>query len=55
MSELIEHSDLGDERVLRVGQSQERVSIKVYQDIYHQITGRTEEIRKRYTDNILVH
>lgn len=54
MSELIEHSDDSDARVVRVGQSHQQVSIKVYQDIYHQVTGRTEEIRKRYTDNILV-
>lgn len=54
MSELIEHSDVGEERIVRVGQSHEPVSIKVYQDIYHQVTGRTEEIRKRYGDNILV-
>ena len=54
MSELIEHSDVGNERVVHIGQAHQPVSLKVYQDIYHQVTGRTEEIRKRYTDNILV-
>ncbi|WP_406625926.1 hypothetical protein [Acidovorax sp. SDU_ACID1] len=54
MSELIEHEDAGNGRTVRVGHTQAQVSLKVYQDIYHQVTGRTEQIRKRYTDNILV-
>lgn len=56
MGELIEHSDNGDANVevIRVGESDSRVSLKVYQDIYHQVTGRTEQIRKRYSDNLLV-
>lgn len=56
MGNLIEHSDNGDENVevVRVGESGSRVSLKVYQDIYHQVTGRTEQIRERYSDNLLV-
>lgn len=58
MSEIIEHPDAGSlkepERLVQVGQSHAPVSIKVYQDIYHQITGRTEQIRKRYLDNLLI-
>lgn len=56
MSEIIEHSDTGSGagRVVRVGESQSQVSLKVYQDIYHHLTGRTEQIRKRYTENLLI-
>lgn len=56
MSELIEHSDSGNEPgdVVSIGHEQSPISLKVYQDIYHQITGRTEQIRQRYTDNILI-
>lgn len=53
MSEIIEHSDNGNGNVVRVGESSAPVSLKVYQDIYHQVTGRTEQIRKRYTEHIL--
>lgn len=53
MSEIIEHDDVGNGRVVRVGQTQSQVSLKIYQDIYHQVTGRTEQIRKRYSENIL--
>lgn len=56
MGNLIEHSDNGDGNVevIRIGDSGSPVSLKVYQDIYHQVTGRTEQIRKRYSDNLLV-
>lgn len=56
MSEIIEHADAGNGNgnVVRVGESQSQVSLKVYQDIYHQVTGRTEQVRKRYTENLLV-
>ncbi|WP_435978630.1 hypothetical protein [Psychrobacter sp. DM4] len=30
------------------------ITPKIYQDIYHQITGRTEKISKTYDDNLLV-
>lgn len=56
MGELIEHPENEDSNieVIRVGDSDSRVSIKVYQDLYHQVTGRTEQIRKRYSENLLV-
>lgn len=54
MGTIIEHGDSGNGDVLRVGDTSAPVSLKVYQDIYHQITGRTEQIRKRYSDNILM-
>jgi hypothetical protein len=54
VSEVIEHNDAGNDRTVRVGPSQVPVSIKVYQDIYHQVTGRTEQIRKRYSENLLI-
>lgn len=56
MGELIEHPENGDGNieVVRVGDSTSQVSLKVYQDIYHQVTGRTEQVRKRYYDNLLV-
>lgn len=54
MGEVIEHDDSGEAGLVRVGQSQTQVSLKVYQDIYHQVTGRTEQIRKRYSQNLLL-
>ena len=58
MSELVEHPDKddGNSRIdaVHVGDRHSPVSLKTYQDIYHQITGRTEQIRKRYTDNLLI-
>jgi hypothetical protein len=52
MSELIEYND--KENVIIIGNEQSPISLKVYQDIYHQITGRTEKISQRYSDNILL-
>lgn len=56
MGDLIEHSDNGDGSldVIQVGDAGRSVTLKTYQDIYHQVTGRTEQIRKRYSDNLLV-
>jgi hypothetical protein len=58
MTEIIEHRDSGNGDnqgdVISIGNEQASISLKVYQDIYHQITGRTEQIRQRYTDNILL-
>lgn len=54
MSDIIEHNDIGNNNAVRIGESQSQVSLKVYQDIYHQVTGRTEQIRKRYTQNLLL-
>src|SRR5690606_26886851 len=47
--EIIEHGDNGNPPSVRVGDGGTLVSAKVYQDIYHQVTGRTEQIRKRYS------
>lgn len=56
MGEVVEHSNNGNPGVELIGdgESGSRVSLKLYQDIYHQVTGRTEQIRKRYSDNLLV-
>jgi hypothetical protein len=54
VTDIIEHGDAGNNRVVRVGETHSQVSLKIYQDIYHQVTGRTEQIRKRYSDNLLV-
>lgn len=58
MAGLIEHgngngSGNGALPTVQVGNSTQ-VSLKEYQDIYHQITGRTEQIRKRYSDNLRI-
>lgn len=54
MSNIIEHD--GDEpNIVKVGADHgQDLSLKIYQDIYHQITGKTEEIRKRYKDAIKI-
>lgn len=54
MGELVEQSDNDNNAVVRVGEGHSEVSLKAYQDIYHQVTGRTEQIRQRYTDNLLI-
>ncbi|MFJ3314915.1 hypothetical protein ACIPLR_06105 [Herbaspirillum huttiense] len=57
MSDVIEHRDAGNgdaAREVHVGRGGTPVSLKMYQDIYHQVTGRTEQIRKRYTENLLL-
>lgn len=54
MAEIIEHGDSGNDKLVEVGDSNSQVSLKIYQDVYHQVTGRTEQIRKRYSDNLLV-
>jgi hypothetical protein len=55
LSNIIEHSDNGNtsERVIRVGDNTP-ISMKTYQDCYHQITGKTEQIKKRYQDDLLI-
>ena len=55
MSNIIEHSDNGNqsEIVIRVGDNTP-ISMKTYQDCYHQITGRTEQIKKRYQDDLMI-
>ncbi|PIF76910.1 hypothetical protein CLU95_4079 [Variovorax sp. 54] len=37
-----------------MGASNEVISLKTYQDFYHQITGRTEQIKKQYSENLLI-
>jgi len=54
VGEIIEHGDNGNPPSVRVGESSSLVSVKVYQDVYHQVTGRTEQIRKRYSQNLLI-
>lgn len=56
MVDIIEHenNDCGDSNEVIVSDSNSRVSLKIYQDVYHQITGRTEQIRKRYSDNLMI-
>ncbi|MBX9895718.1 MAG: hypothetical protein K2Y09_11160 [Nitrosomonas sp.] len=55
MGEIIEHDD--NENALpsvHVGENNLPVPLKVYQDVYHQVTGRTEQIRQRYSQNLLI-
>lgn len=54
MSEIVEHRDSGNAQTASASSSNHLPSLKAYQDIYHQITGRTEQIRKRYSENILL-
>ncbi len=56
MGNVIEHDGSGNEgaQSVSVGDQGSAVSIKTYQDIYHQVTGRTEQIKQRYSDNILI-
>lgn len=55
MNQIIEHDDSRDEadKVI-IGENNTLVPYKVYQDIYHQITGRTEQIKKRYSENLQI-
>ncbi|MCZ8158768.1 MAG: hypothetical protein O9256_02620 [Rhizobiaceae bacterium] len=56
MNDILEHPN-GHEperNIVRVGEHEQPVSLKVYQDIYHQVTGRTEQIRKRVFENLLL-
>ena len=55
MTKIIEHKDEGLPNI-QVGDVQQPsiVPVKMYQDVYHQITGRTEQISKRYDDNLLI-
>jgi hypothetical protein len=56
MNDIVEHPNGGtsDPQLVRIGESNNSVSLKAYQDIYHQVTGRTEQIRKRHFDNFLL-
>ncbi|MDP3877911.1 MAG: hypothetical protein Q8Q50_13095 [Methylobacter sp.] len=54
MGNIIEHGENSNNQSVRVGDSEAPVSLKVYQDVYHQVTGRTEQISKRYSENLLI-
>ena len=55
MPELIEHDDSNKDELVRIADSDHRVSLKVYQDISHQVTGRTgKKSGKSYRDNLLI-
>ncbi|MBK1672190.1 hypothetical protein CKO35_02515 [Ectothiorhodospira shaposhnikovii] len=54
MGTVIGHGNTGNSPLVSVGEGDSQVSLKVYQDIYHQVTGRTEQIVKRHSDNLLV-
>lgn len=58
MSGVIEHDEVtvvgDDERRLAVGDPSARFSVKQYQAIYNQITGRFEQIKKRYSNNLMI-
>lgn len=55
LSDIIEHNPDGNvERMVSVGETGHNISFKVYQDIYHHITGKTEQISKKYSENLLI-
>jgi hypothetical protein len=54
MSNLIEHGSNEPEIAHIESTAETPLSLKHYQDIYHQITGKTEEIRKRYKDSFRI-
>ncbi|WP_404473497.1 hypothetical protein LG301_03530 [Vreelandella venusta] len=55
MSEIIQHTDDNSSTVqVGDGQGSSVIPMKVYQDIYHKITGRTEQIKKTYDEDILI-
>ena len=53
MGNLIEH-DREEVEIVKVGGDGHAVSLKTYQDIYNQITGKTEETKSRYKDAIKI-
>ena len=54
MSAVIEHEGNGTPEIIHINETGHSVSLKDYQAIYNQVTGRTEQIRKRYNDLLLV-
>jgi len=54
MSNLVIEPDGQSPKEVLVGDAGTPIPFKVYQDIYHQITGRTEQIRVRYTDHLRI-
>ena len=55
MSDIIEHNSDGKvEKLLSVGGNGGEVSFQLYQDVYHQITGKTEQINQKFSKNLLI-
>jgi len=54
MGEIIEHDEGSNRPSICVGDGSSSVSIKIYQDIYHQVTKRTEQISKRFNENLKI-
>jgi hypothetical protein len=54
VSSIIEHTDSGNEQTVRIRDSEAPVPIKTYQAIYNQVTGRTEQLRKRFSEHLLI-
>lgn len=57
MTKIIENDDGTNKNLspmVKVGDGTSHVPIKFYQDVYHQVTGRTEQISRRYKDNLLI-
>ena len=54
MGEIIDNEEHENTDVVRVGDDDATIPLKLYQAVYHQITGRSEKIRKRYSDNLRI-
>jgi len=54
MSNILEHGSNDPEPIQVGGLDGSQVSLKTYQDIYHQITGKKEELRKSYKDSFCI-
>lgn len=56
MSQIIDANSGDDEsqNLVRIGDGANMASLKLYQDVYHQITGRTEQIGRRYKDDFQI-
>lgn len=53
MPSVIEHSDNKDNAdVVVVGSEHAPISLKLYQDMYHQITGRSEKASQKHNENL---
>lgn len=53
MGTLIEKESESEE-FISIGNTKTQLSIKDYQNIYNQVTGRTEKIKQRYSENIKI-
>ncbi len=55
MGNIIEHDgDEGDVVVVGGNEQNTQISLKAYQDLYHQITGKSEEIRQTYKEPLCI-